>query len=60
MYSFNSCLMHCVFSVKERRPLLTPEIRERLWPHLGGIAKANDILSSLAGLAHIGAAFSQR
>jgi REP element-mobilizing transposase RayT len=39
MHSFNSCLMHCVFSVKERRLLLTPEIRERLWAYLGGIAR---------------------
>ena len=36
MHSFNSCLMHCVFAVKERRPLLTADIRERLWPYLGG------------------------
>jgi len=36
MHSFNSCLMHCVFSTKERRPWLTPAIREQLWPYLGG------------------------
>jgi len=41
MHSFNSCLMHCVFSVKERCPLLTPEIPERLWAYLGGIAREN-------------------
>jgi REP element-mobilizing transposase RayT len=41
MHSFNSCLMHCVFSTKERRPWLTPAIRERLWPYLGGIARQN-------------------
>ena len=33
--------MHCVFFTKERRPLLTPIIRERLWPYLGGIAREN-------------------
>jgi REP element-mobilizing transposase RayT len=42
MHSFNYCLMHCVFSTKERRPWLTPAIRERLWPYLGGIAWQND------------------
>jgi hypothetical protein len=30
MHSFNSCLMHCVFSTSERHPWLTPAIRERL------------------------------
>ena len=47
MHSFNSCLMHCVFSTKERRPFLTSPIRERLWPYLGGIAREND----MSGLA---------
>jgi hypothetical protein len=41
MHSFNSCLVHCVFSTKERRPWLTPAMRERLWPYLGGIAREN-------------------
>jgi putative transposase len=43
MHSFNSCLMHCVFSTKERRPLLTAPIRERLWPYLGGIAREHEM-----------------
>ena len=39
-----SCLnVHCVFSTKERVPMLNPEIRERLWPYLGGIAKQSGI-----------------
>lgn len=41
--------MHCVFSLKERRPLLTPEIRERLWPYLGGIARENDMKALAIG-----------
>jgi len=49
MHSFNSCLMHCVFSVKERRPLLTVSIRERLWPYLGGIARENDLKALAIG-----------
>ena len=57
MHSFNSCLMHCVFSVKERRPLLTPEIRERLWPYLGGIARENGMkalaIGGVADHAHV-------
>ena len=49
MHSFNSCLMHCVFSTKERRPWLTPTIRERLWPYLGGIARENDMKTLAIG-----------
>jgi len=41
MHSFVSCLIHCVFSTKERRKLITPELRERLYPYLGGIAREN-------------------
>jgi REP element-mobilizing transposase RayT len=33
--------MHCVFSTKERFPLITPELETRLWPYLGGIAREN-------------------
>jgi len=39
MHSFVSCLMHCVFSTKERRRLITPDLQERLYPYLGGIAR---------------------
>jgi len=41
MHSFVSCLMHCVFSTKERRRSITPEIQNRLYPYLGGIAREN-------------------
>jgi putative transposase len=39
--SYVSSYFHCVFSTKERRPLITPALRERLWPFLGGIAHQN-------------------
>ena len=41
MHSFTSCLVHCVFSTKERRRLITSALQERLWPYLGGIARAH-------------------
>ena len=57
MHSFNSCLMHCVFSTKERRPWLTPAVRERLWPYLGGIARENNMkalaIGGVADHAHL-------
>ena len=39
--SYVSSYIHCVFSTKERRQLITSELRERLWPFLGGIARQN-------------------
>jgi len=39
--SYISSYFHCVFSTKERRRLIEPELRDRLWPFLGGIARQN-------------------
>ena len=39
--SYVSSYHHCVFSTKERRPMITPALQERLWPYLGGIAREN-------------------
>src|SRR5258707_11560 len=39
--SYVSSHFHTVFSAKERRPVITPLLRERLWPFLGGIARQN-------------------
>jgi REP element-mobilizing transposase RayT len=41
--SYVSSYLHCVFSTKERRPWITPQLRKRLWPYLGGIARQNDM-----------------
>jgi REP element-mobilizing transposase RayT len=49
MHSFSSSLYHCVFATKAREPLLTPEIRERLWPYLGGIARENGMKAIAIG-----------
>ena len=37
--SYVSSYFRCVFSTKERRPLIMPALRQRLWPFLGGIAR---------------------
>jgi putative transposase len=39
--SYVSSYFHCVFSTKERRPSIKPELRDRLWPFLGSIARQN-------------------
>jgi len=49
MHSFTSCLMHVVFATRERRPFLRPELRERLWPYLGGIARENRMKALCVG-----------
>jgi hypothetical protein len=49
MHSFTSCLVHCVWSTKNREPYLTPDLRDRLWPYLGGIAKQNHMKTLAIG-----------
>ena len=51
-HTYTSQLMHCVFSTKERRTMITPGLQERLWPYLGGIARENKMkLLSVGGVA---------
>ncbi len=49
MHSFVSCLMHVVFSTKGRRPFITRDLQERLWPYLGGIARENKMTALKVG-----------
>ncbi len=39
MHSFVSCHLHVVWSTHRREAVLDSEIRDRLWPCLGGIAR---------------------
>jgi len=47
--SYISSYFHCVFSTKERRPIIQPELRGRLWPFLGGIARQNQMQAIQVG-----------
>jgi len=49
MHSFTSCLLHCVWATKERRPLIKPELQPRLWAYIGGIARENDMRALIVG-----------
>lgn len=49
MHSFVSCLMHVVFSTKERRPWIASDVQDRLWPYLGGIARENKMKALKVG-----------
>lgn len=48
-HSFVNSLHHCVFSTKERRPTITPELQIRLFQYIGGIARENKIKLLAAG-----------
>ena len=38
-HTFTSLHAHLVFSTKERKPFLGPELRDRLFPYIGGIIR---------------------
>jgi len=38
-HTYCCSLFHCVFSTKERRKTIVPEIQDRLWAYVGGIAR---------------------
>ncbi len=47
--SYVSSLYHLVFGTKNHEPWLTPPIRERLWPYLGGVAAKNEMTALCVG-----------
>jgi REP element-mobilizing transposase RayT len=42
-------LYHCVFSTKDRAKIIIPELQQRLWPYMGGIAQANGLKALAIG-----------
>jgi REP element-mobilizing transposase RayT len=48
-HTYISDLAHCVFSTKERRNLIPPEIQGELWAFLGGIARKNGFKALMVG-----------
>jgi len=40
--TFSNLLFHIVFSTKERRKLLSKDVRDRLYPYISGIANKNN------------------
>ncbi len=47
--SYISCYIHYIFSTKNRENIITPEIEERLWPYIGGIARENKMKALAIG-----------
>lgn len=48
-HTYCSSLFHCVFSTKERRKTITPEIQKRLWAYIGGVARRHDMKALAIG-----------
>ena len=50
--TYTQLLNHIVFSTKDRAPLLTPDLRTRLFPYMGGIVRNLDgVALSINGVA---------
>lgn len=48
-----SVRIHCIFSTKERRRLISEEIQSRVWSYLGGIARNLDMkVFAIGGMEH--------
>ena len=47
--TYVSCYIHYVFSTKNHEQWLIPEIREKLYPYFGGIARENNFKLIKAG-----------
>jgi len=48
-HTYTSAHYHCVFSTKHHERHLTPELRQRLWPYMGGIAKEHGMKALAVG-----------
>ena len=48
-HSYSSCLIHYVFSMKDRRKSIFPNLQARLWPYMGGIARENGVKALAVG-----------
>ena len=48
-HTYVSIYIHYVFSTKQRLPLIIPEIQDRLWAYMGGIARENKMKALAVG-----------
>jgi len=48
-HSYVSILIHYTFSTKNRQKIITPELAERLWAYMGGIARQNKMKALAIG-----------
>lgn len=48
-HRYESLLFHCVFSTKDRKPLIPEPMKRKLWAYIGGIARTNDFKALAVG-----------
>src|SRR5579883_3110533 len=48
-HRYSSLLVHCIFSTKNRRPLISAQLRPKLWAYIGGIARTNKFTALAVG-----------
>jgi REP element-mobilizing transposase RayT len=48
-HTYCSLLFHCIFSTKERRTIIVPELQDRLWAYMGGIAREHGMKALAVG-----------
>ena len=48
-HTYVSELIHCVFSTKQRRNLISADVQHELWKFLGGIARKNGFKALIVG-----------
>lgn len=48
-HTYCSSLFHCVFSTKGRRKIISPEVQDRLWAYMGGIAREHEMKALAVG-----------
>ena len=47
--TYSHCYYHIVFSTKHRQPFITPDIEERIWQYIGGIARKHGFSAKRVG-----------
>ncbi len=47
--TYTSLFYHVVFSTKNREPFITPDIEQRVWAYLGGVARQHDMTAIQVG-----------
>ena len=56
-HSYICCLLHIIFATAERKPLIRPDVQDRLHAYLGGIARENEMaalaIGGVADHAHV-------
>jgi REP-associated tyrosine transposase len=59
-HRYESLLVHCVFSTKNRERIIPAPMKQKLWAYIGGIARTNDFKALAVGgmLDHVHALLS--